>query len=160
MFDGILALRLRLLTNTLINDEDKLPYLDDFQRELDHFRPWHRHMKLPKERVRAAFLPFPWNFSSIFQLNLFESIFRVASGLNPLSVQTLFESAVKSLQTTSIDHLGALFLFCHFAPSTVFHYRTHFQRAASIGQSSKKNKDLSRLRQHCLTLIRQPYLTL
>ncbi len=37
-----------------------------------------------------------------FQLYLFESIFRISSGLNPLVTQTLFERAVKQ-QNSSIQ---------------------------------------------------------
>lgn len=102
-----------------------------------------------------------------------------------MKVQTSFESAVKQqssalqmkqgeriqwksssmskilrLESPQLDLLAALLLFCHFAPSTVFHYRTILQQAAFISPSAKKNNDLSRLRQQCLTLIRQPYLTL
>lgn len=145
ILDGILSLRLRLLTKMLNNVDGKLPFLDDFQHELDQYRPAHRQMKLPKQR-----------------LNLFESIFRVASGLNPLQIQTLFESSIKSIETTSVDVLSALLIFCHFAPSTVFYYRNIFQRstASIVDSKSKANQDFSRLRQQSLTVIRQQYLTL
>lgn len=53
ILDGILALRLRLLTSALISDNEKLPYLDDFQQELDHYRVWNSSMKLPKQRVKS-----------------------------------------------------------------------------------------------------------
>lgn len=93
---------------------------------------------------------------------MFESIFRVASGLNPLQIQTLFESSIKSIETNSVDVLSALLIFCHFAPSTVFHYRNLFQRSAAsiVDLKSKQNQDFSRLRQQSLMVIRQQYLTL
>ena len=64
------------------------------------------------------------------------------------------------LESPNLDVVAALLLFCHFSPSTVFHYRTLLQQAATVSSNSKKNNDLDRLRQQCLTLIRQPYLTL
>ncbi|CAF0788477.1 unnamed protein product [Adineta ricciae] len=150
LLDGILALRLRLLTSTMSSNEKQTPYLHDFQQELDIYRQLNRMMKLPKQR-----------------LYLFESIFRVSSGLNPIATQTLFERALKRVNSTkeelppNLDIIAALLLFCHFLPSTIYHYRTLLQQAANLSTPpSKKNNDLYRLRQQCLTLIRQPYLTL
>ena len=91
--DGILALRLRLLANTLIFNDETLPYLDDFQQELEYYRSWNQKMKLPKERVSQISISFTIILS--LQLYLFESIFRLSSGLNPLTIQTSFESALK-----------------------------------------------------------------
>lgn len=51
ILDGILALRLRLLTSIMINNEQRIPYLDDFQEELDCYRQLNQLMKLPKQRV-------------------------------------------------------------------------------------------------------------
>ncbi|UJR23410.1 hypothetical protein I4U23_026417 [Adineta vaga] len=149
ILDGILALRLRLLTSTMSINDKQIPYLQDFQQELDNYRQLNRMMKLPKER-----------------LYLFESIFRVSSGLNPLSTQTLFERALKQPHSTNeefpnLDTISALLLFCHFLPSTIYHYRNILQHAANLSTNSiNKNNDLHRLRQQCLALIRQPYLTL
>jgi hypothetical protein len=62
------------------------------------------------------------------------------------------------LETPNLDIIAGLLLFCHFSPSTIYHYRNLLQQAANI--TTKKNNDLNRLRQQCLTLIRQPYFTL
>lgn len=60
-----------------------------------------------------------------------------------------------------LDIIAALLLFCHFSPSTIYHYRNLLQQAASYTSTNiKKNNDLDRLRQQCLALIRQPYFTL
>jgi hypothetical protein len=107
----------------------------------------------------------------------------VSSGLNPLATQTLFERALKQqnssiqtkdgkiikmpnynltyicLESLNLDIIAGLLLFCHFLPSTVYHYRNLLQQAANIS-STNKNNDLNRLRQQCLALIRQPYFTL
>ncbi|CAF0850328.1 unnamed protein product [Rotaria sp. Silwood1] len=151
LIDGILSLRLRLLTSTMTNNDQKIPYLNDFQQELDNYKQLNRMMKLPKQR-----------------LYLFESVYRVASGLNPLVTQTLFERALKQQNSTTqlkeespnLDIIAALLLFCHFLPSTVYHYRNILQQAASISSTTNKNNDLNRLRQQCLSLVRQPYFTL
>ncbi|CAF3994386.1 unnamed protein product, partial [Adineta steineri] len=152
ILDGILSLRLRLLTSIMTSNDKKLPYLNDFQQELDNYKQLNRMMKLPKQRVY-----------------LFESIFRISSGLNPLATHTLFERALKQQQQNStiqikeelpnLDIIAALLLFCHFLPSTTYHYRNLLQQAANISITNKNN-DLNRLRQQCLALIRQPYFTL
>lgn len=49
--DGILALRLRLLTSTINNNDQMIPYLKDFQQELDIYKQLNRMMNLPKQRV-------------------------------------------------------------------------------------------------------------
>jgi hypothetical protein len=66
------------------------------------------------------------------------------------------------LETPNLDIISALLLFCHFSPSTVYHYRNLLQQAANISSTTTntKNNDLNRLRQQCLGLIRQPYFTL
>ncbi|CAF2873847.1 unnamed protein product [Rotaria sp. Silwood2] len=152
MVDGILSLRLRLLTSSMTNNNQKVPFLDDFQRELDYYRRLNQLMKLPKQR-----------------LYLFESIFRTSSGLNPLMTQTLFECAMKQsnfmIQTKqeslpNLDIIAALLIFCHFLPSTVYRYRNILQQAVAISSKTSRNNDLNRLQQQCLTLIRQPYFTL
>ncbi|CAF3301520.1 unnamed protein product [Rotaria socialis] len=151
LIDGILSLRLRLLTSTMAHNDQKIPYLNDFQQELDCYKQLNRIMKLPKQRVY-----------------LFESIYRVSSGLNPLVTQTLFECALKPQNSTTqfqeespnLDIISALLLFCHFSPSTVYHYRNILQQAATISSTANKNNDLNRLRQQCLALVRQPYFTL
>ncbi len=51
LLDSILALRLRLLTSTMANNDQKIPYLNDFQQELDHYKQLNQMMKLPKQRV-------------------------------------------------------------------------------------------------------------
>jgi hypothetical protein len=51
ILDGILSLRLRLLTSIIINNEQKIPYLNDFQQELDYYKQLNQIMKLPKQRV-------------------------------------------------------------------------------------------------------------
>ncbi|CAF5127159.1 unnamed protein product, partial [Rotaria sp. Silwood1] len=51
LIDGILSLRLRLLTSTMTNNDQKIPYLNDFQQELDNYKQLNRMMKLPKQRV-------------------------------------------------------------------------------------------------------------
>ncbi len=63
------------------------------------------------------------------------------------------------LETPNLDIIAGLLLFCHFSPSTIYHYRNLLQQAANI-LLTKKNNDLNRLRQQCLALIRQPYFTL
>ncbi|CAF2414532.1 unnamed protein product [Rotaria sp. Silwood2] len=151
LIDGILSLRLRLLTSTMTNNDKQIPYLNDFQQELDNYKQLNRMMKLPKQR-----------------LYLFESVYRVLSGLNPLVIQTLFERALKQQYSTvqfkeespNLDIIAALLLFCHFLPSTVYHYRNILQQAACISSTTNKNNDLNRLRQQCLLLVRQPYFTL
>ncbi|CAF4710407.1 unnamed protein product [Rotaria sp. Silwood1] len=152
LLDGILSLRLRLLTSSITNNNKKIPFLDDFQRELDYYRRLNQLMKLPKQK-----------------LYLFESIFRTTSGLNPLMTQTLFECAMKQsnsmIQTKqeslpNLDIIAALLLFCHFLPSTVYRYRNILQQAVAISSKTRKNNDLNRLQQQCLTLTRRPYFTL
>ncbi|CAF4026721.1 unnamed protein product [Rotaria sordida] len=152
LLDGILSLRLRLLTSSMINNNQKIPFLDDFQRELDYYRRLNQLMKLPKQK-----------------LYLFESIFRTSSGLNPLITQTLFERAMKQsnsmIQTKqeslpNLDIIAGLLLFCHFLPSTVYRYRNILQQVVAISSKTNKNNDLNRLQQQCLTLIHQPYFTL
>ncbi|CAF3325592.1 unnamed protein product [Rotaria socialis] len=152
LLDSVLSLRLRLLTCSMTNNNKKIPFLDDFQRELDCYRRVNQFMKLPKQK-----------------LYLFESIFRTLSGLNPLLTQTLFECAIKQskpvIPTTeeslpSLDIIAALLIFCHFSPSTVYRYRNILQQAAVISSKTSENNDLNRLQQQCLTLIRQPYFTM
>lgn len=154
LFDGILSLRLRLLTNSITKENSSIPFLDDFHRELEHYKILTQSMKLPKQRFF-----------------LFESIFRASSGLNPLTTETLFECAMKpsknfverenlSESVPNLDVIAAILLFCHFLPSTVFRYRELLQRVVSQPAISEKNFDLQRLQQQCLTLMRQPFLTL
>ncbi|CAF3892672.1 unnamed protein product [Rotaria magnacalcarata] len=152
LLDSILSLRLRLLTCSMTNNNKKIPFLDDFQRELDCYRRVNQFMKLPKQK-----------------LYLFESIFRTLSGLNPLLTQTLFECAIKQsksiIPTTkeslpSLDIIAALLLFCHFSPSTVYRYRNILQQAAVISSKASENNDLNRLQRHCWILIRQQYFTM
>ncbi len=64
--DGILSLHLRLLTNSMTNNnqQQQIPFLDDFQRELDYYKQLNQLMKLPKQRVNYL---FDWlNFYFIF----------------------------------------------------------------------------------------------
>ena len=46
----------------MINNEQRIPHLDDFQEELDCYRQLNQMMKLPKRRVREIIdfysLPF------------------------------------------------------------------------------------------------------
>ena len=51
IIDGILALRLRLLTSIITNNDQPIPYLTDFQEELNNYRQLNLLMKLPKRRV-------------------------------------------------------------------------------------------------------------
>lgn len=53
LMDGVLSLRLRLLTSIMTTNDQKIPYLNDFQQELDCYKQLNRIMKLPKQRVNG-----------------------------------------------------------------------------------------------------------
>jgi hypothetical protein len=75
LIDGILALRLRLLTSTMTNTDQKVPYLNDFQQELDNYKQLNQMMKLPKQRVNypipSLFFFIIYYFSSIYSNQYF-----------------------------------------------------------------------------------------
>lgn len=65
LLDSILSLRLRLLTSFMTNNENnKIPYLNDFQQELDYYKQLNQMTKLPKQRVRhkKQSISFIWLF--------------------------------------------------------------------------------------------------
>jgi len=42
----------------MINNDEKIPYLNDFQQELDYYKQLNQMMKLPKQRVDWIHLSF------------------------------------------------------------------------------------------------------
>ncbi|CAF1645312.1 unnamed protein product [Didymodactylos carnosus] len=98
---------------------------------------------------------------------LFESIFRVQSGLNPFASQTLLERSLNlnskekyedSSSLTNVDVISALLLFCRILPSAAFRYRFILQQASATFNKHVSN-DQRRLFQQCQIILRQPYFT-
>ena len=56
LLDGILSLRLHLLTRSIDFNDPKLLDLDQFRTELNHYKVLGQSMKLSKHRVRKIFL--------------------------------------------------------------------------------------------------------
>jgi hypothetical protein len=53
-----------------MNNDDKIPYLNDFQQELDLYKQLNQMMKLPKQRV-GGFQILHSSFIYCFRLALF-----------------------------------------------------------------------------------------
>ena len=170
----------------MLANQQVVPHLEDFRRELKHYQHLSQLMKLPKQRVTCC-----WHFSDRLHRRVvrFSRICskrysvpcrasihwrrKLCSNVrwnDPIRLShTRTVSALERMRRDrlcslflepNLDTVAALLLFCHFLPSTIFRYRDLLQRAVTIPSTTKKNHDLHRLQQQCLTLIRQPYLTL